>query len=97
MTVLVPVLVPAQCRLAGRLTPVPLWSRTTIADRIAREEHGSTKIAVISGVGTRDYYRKLGYVLDGPYMSKPVTPMAGCGDGAAEKKAEEEEEDCEAY
>ncbi|XP_034252397.1 elongator complex protein 3 [Thrips palmi] len=40
------------------------------AERIAREEHGSTKIAVISGVGTRDYYRKMGYELDGPYMSK---------------------------
>lgn len=40
------------------------------AERIAREEHGNVKIAVISGVGTRDYYRKLGYQLDGPYMSK---------------------------
>lgn len=40
------------------------------AERIAREEHGSMKMAVISGVGTRDYYRKLGYELDGPYMSK---------------------------
>jgi elongator complex protein 3 len=40
------------------------------AERIAREEHGSIKLAVISGVGTRDYYRKLGYELDGPYMSK---------------------------
>ncbi|XP_033125774.1 elongator complex protein 3 [Anneissia japonica] len=40
------------------------------AARIAREEHGSSKIAVISGVGTRDYYRKMGYELDGPYMSK---------------------------
>jgi len=40
------------------------------AERIAREEHGSAKIAVISGVGTRDYYRRLGYELDGPYMSK---------------------------
>lgn len=40
------------------------------AARIAREEHGSVKIAVISGVGTRNYYRKLGYELDGPYMSK---------------------------
>ncbi|KAI8928032.1 hypothetical protein BC831DRAFT_450166 [Entophlyctis helioformis] len=40
------------------------------AERIAREEHGSVKIAVISGVGTRHYYRKLGYELDGPYMSK---------------------------
>lgn len=40
------------------------------AERIAREEHGSSKIAVISGVGTRNYYRKIGYDLDGPYMSK---------------------------
>lgn len=42
------------------------------AERIAREEHGSSKIAVISGVGTRNYYRKLGYELDGPYMSKSL-------------------------
>lgn len=42
------------------------------AERIAREEHGSSKIAVISGVGTRNYYRKLGYELDGPYMSKQL-------------------------
>ncbi len=34
------------------------------AERIAREEHRSTKIAVISGVGTRNYYRKLGYELE---------------------------------
>lgn len=40
------------------------------AERIAREEHGSIKISVISGVGVRSYYRKLGYWLDGPYMSK---------------------------
>ena len=33
---------------------------------------GSNKMAVISGVGTRDYYRKLGYTLDGPYMSKSI-------------------------
>ncbi len=40
------------------------------AERIARDEHGSEKILVISGVGTRHYYRKLGYEIDGPYMSK---------------------------
>ncbi|KAG9038891.1 Elongator subunit [Tulasnella sp. JGI-2019a] len=43
------------------------------AERIAREEHGSAKLAVISGVGTRDYYRRLGYELDGPYMSKVIS------------------------
>jgi elongator complex protein 3 len=42
------------------------------AERIAMEEHGSEKILVISGVGTRHYYRKLGYDLDGPYMSKEL-------------------------
>lgn len=42
------------------------------AARIAREEHGALKLAVISGVGTRNYYRKLGYELDGPYMSKSL-------------------------
>jgi elongator complex protein 3 len=42
------------------------------AARIARVEHKSTKIAVISGVGTRDYYRKLGYELEGPYMTKTL-------------------------
>lgn len=40
------------------------------AERIARHEHRSKKIAVISGVGTRHYYRKLGYELEGPYMVK---------------------------
>ncbi|RHZ76924.1 hypothetical protein Glove_187g19 [Diversispora epigaea] len=40
------------------------------AERIALEEHGSEKISVISGVGVRGYYEKLGYKLDGPYMSK---------------------------
>lgn len=42
------------------------------AERIALEEHGSCKIAVISGVGTRNYYRKLGYELEGPYMCKSL-------------------------
>lgn len=39
------------------------------AERIAREEHGSMKLAVISGIGVRGYYAKLGYSLEGPYMT----------------------------
>jgi len=35
------------------------------AERIAREEHGSIKIAVISGVGTRHYYRYRNYRVHG--------------------------------
>ncbi|KAL4942128.1 hypothetical protein BDV06DRAFT_192942 [Aspergillus oleicola] len=47
------------------------------AERIAREEHGSQKISVISGVGVRSYYARLGYTLDGPYMSKMLEPLEG--------------------
>jgi elongator complex protein 3 len=45
------------------------------AERIAREEHGSDKLAVIAGVGTRHYYRKLGYTLPdgGVYMEKQLS------------------------
>jgi len=42
------------------------------AEDIAASEHGSTRLAVISGVGTRHYYRKLGYELMGPYMVKEL-------------------------
>lgn len=38
------------------------------AERIAREEHGSVKLSVISGVGVRHYYAKLGYHLDGMWL-----------------------------
>ncbi len=41
------------------------------AEERAREE-GREKLAVISAVGTREYYRNLGYERDGPYMSKRV-------------------------
>jgi ELP3 family radical SAM enzyme/protein acetyltransferase len=41
----------------------------SIAERIAYQ-NGYTKISVISGVGVRNYYRSLGYSLDGTYMVK---------------------------
>jgi elongator complex protein 3 len=40
------------------------------AERISKDELGVDKIAVISAVGTRQYYKKLGYKQDGPYVSK---------------------------
>lgn len=52
------------------------------AERIARMEHGSRKIAVISGVGVRSYYAKLGYTLEGPYMTK-ILEMDGDEDDAS--------------
>ncbi|MCX8166409.1 MAG: tRNA uridine(34) 5-carboxymethylaminomethyl modification radical SAM/GNAT enzyme Elp3 [Candidatus Micrarchaeota archaeon] len=39
------------------------------AEEIALEK-GKEKIAIISGIGVREYYRKLGYELVGPYMVK---------------------------
>ncbi|MBU2617988.1 MAG: GNAT family N-acetyltransferase, partial [Euryarchaeota archaeon] len=39
------------------------------AERLAME-NGFDKIAIMSGVGVRGYYRKLGYERDGPYMIK---------------------------
>ncbi len=42
------------------------------AERIAVEEFGRNKVVVISAVGTREYYRKIGYHKDGPYMSKEI-------------------------
>ncbi len=40
------------------------------AEKIAFEEFGAKKISVISGVGVREYYRKLGYRLEKTYMVK---------------------------
>jgi len=40
------------------------------AEKIAKQEFGFKKIAVISGIGVRDYYRKLGYRLKNSYMIK---------------------------
>ena len=43
------------------------------AERIAHEEYSANRIAVISGVGARDYFRtELGYQLDGHYMAKDL-------------------------
>ncbi len=40
------------------------------AEKIAVEKFDRKKIVVISGVGVREYYRKLGYKNDGVYVSK---------------------------
>lgn len=41
------------------------------AEEVARER-GYKKMAVISAIGTREYYRKLGYSLEGSYMVKKL-------------------------
>ena len=42
------------------------------AERIAKKEFGLKKIAVISGIGVREYYRKLGYRLNNSYMLRCI-------------------------
>lgn len=41
------------------------------AEEIAKQYY-KTKLVVISGVGVREYYRKLGYLQEGPYMVKSL-------------------------
>ena len=40
------------------------------AERIARDEFGLRRMAVIAGVGVREYYRRFGYELEDTYMVK---------------------------
>lgn len=42
------------------------------AEKISKEEFDSNRLLVISAVGTREYYQKLGYSLYGPYMAKAL-------------------------
>jgi elongator complex protein 3 len=42
------------------------------AEKISKEEYDAKRLLVISAVGTREYYQKLGYSLYGPYMSKQL-------------------------
>jgi len=42
------------------------------AERIAQREFLVGKLSVLSGVGSREYYRSLGYILEGVYMVKEL-------------------------
>jgi elongator complex protein 3 len=40
------------------------------AENICKQEHSLRKLSVISAIGTREYYRKFGYIINGPYVTK---------------------------
>ena len=40
------------------------------AERLSTEEYDIRKILVLSALGTKEYYSRVGYTQDGPYMSK---------------------------
>ena len=42
------------------------------AECISQEEFDARKVVVLSGIGTRNYYRRLGYRREGPYMVKNI-------------------------
>ncbi|MCL4334671.1 MAG: tRNA uridine(34) 5-carboxymethylaminomethyl modification radical SAM/GNAT enzyme Elp3, partial [Candidatus Thermoplasmatota archaeon] len=42
------------------------------AEDITREEFGFRRIAIMSGIGVRNYFRSFGYEILGPYMAKAI-------------------------
>ena len=72
-----------ELRVCGELVPVGKYSEEALqhkgwgqkllceAERVSRE-NGMEKILVTSALGTKRYYKKLGYDYDGVYMSKKL-------------------------
>ncbi|MBN2336793.1 tRNA uridine(34) 5-carboxymethylaminomethyl modification radical SAM/GNAT enzyme Elp3, partial [Candidatus Bathyarchaeota archaeon] len=65
----------------GRMTPVGLegydwqhmgWGEALMeeAERVAKDEYGMDRMVVMSALGTKKYYDRLGYAGDGVYVSK---------------------------
>jgi elongator complex protein 3 len=42
------------------------------AEKTARERYDMRKMVVMSALGTKQYYARLGYGNDGVYVSKPL-------------------------
>jgi elongator complex protein 3 len=43
------------------------------AERTAKEDYNRTKMVVTSALGTKEYYKRVGYDYDGPYVSKQLS------------------------
>lgn len=71
-----------ELRVYGRSVPIGVrndqaWQHKgigsrllTIMEEVAVSKFGAKKLVITSAVGTREYYRRLGYGREGPYMSK---------------------------
>jgi elongator complex protein 3 len=42
------------------------------AEDIVKNEFATSSISIISAIGTRQYYKKFGYELNGPYVTKEM-------------------------
>ena len=73
-----------ELHIYGRVAPIGLTDDTSWqhrgfggklmkkAEEIAKETFDANKIVVMSAIGTRMYYKKLGYEIEGPYMVKKI-------------------------
>ncbi len=71
-----------EIKVVGRVVPIGVHQSSNYqhhgygkllmneAERITREEFGEKRIMVISGVGVREYFKKIGYERMGTYMGK---------------------------
>jgi elongator complex protein 3 len=70
-----------ELKVAGELVPIgktdtALWQHKGYGRQLLMEservalQHGAKEMLILSGVGVRNYYRKLGYERKGPYMAK---------------------------
>ncbi|MEM3522676.1 MAG: tRNA uridine(34) 5-carboxymethylaminomethyl modification radical SAM/GNAT enzyme Elp3, partial [Candidatus Bathyarchaeia archaeon] len=73
-----------ELRVFGQLVPIgkkikEAWQHKGYGNKLLTEaenvskEYGANKILVLSALGTKEYYAKLGYKPEGPYMSKRLT------------------------
>ncbi|KAF8822115.1 elongator complex protein ELP3 [Cardiosporidium cionae] len=57
-----------------------MGSRLLLAAELLALQKGYSKMAIIAGVGTRDYYRKFAYILEETFMTKSLSHEALCRD-----------------
>ena len=50
-----------------------LGKKLMLAAEAITRKNKLNKVAVISGIGVRNYYKKLGYKLEGTYLTKELT------------------------
>lgn len=63
--------------LAGAPQHSGLGARLLAQAEAVATDHGYARLAVISALGTRGYYRSRGYALEGTFMVRDLPPIPG--------------------